>query len=134
MGGYVSVHLYGSHPLVHQLVLLTFVGPCPDGYETRHKNGKPSDNRLENLQYGTPKQNDDDRTAHGTRLRGEHHGRARLTPSDIANIRNDDESYAYLARKYGIAPSHVVRIKKGISWKHTYVTDSIKKIRSKGVD
>jgi hypothetical protein len=40
-------------PQVHQMVLEAFVGPCPPGHETRHRNGTPTDNRLENLVYGT---------------------------------------------------------------------------------
>jgi len=47
--------------LVHQLVLETFVGPCPPGCESRHLNDDPADNRLENLRWGTRKENSDDR-------------------------------------------------------------------------
>lgn len=39
---------------IHRLVLQAFVGPCPEGMEARHLNGDPSDNRLENLCWGTP--------------------------------------------------------------------------------
>ena len=35
------------------LVMLAFVGPCPDGYEICHNNSIPADNRLENLRYDT---------------------------------------------------------------------------------
>jgi HNH endonuclease len=51
---------------VHQLVLLTFIGPCPSGKEPRHLNGRPADNRLANLRYGTKSQNTLDKVAHGT--------------------------------------------------------------------
>ena len=57
--GHVSVVLghdaVGSP--VHQLVMLTFVGPVPDGMEILHINGKPTDNRLSNLRYGTRTEN-----------------------------------------------------------------------------
>lgn len=46
---------------VHKLVLLAFVGPCPEGLQVRHLNGIPDDNRLENLTYGTPAENMADR-------------------------------------------------------------------------
>jgi|SRR5712664_341592 len=46
---------------VHKLVLLAFVGPCPEGLQVRHLNGIPDDNHLENLVYGTPKENMKDR-------------------------------------------------------------------------
>lgn len=55
-----------SNFFVHRLVLAAFVGPCPDGMETRHMNGDPADNRLENLRYGTPSENNLDRVRHGT--------------------------------------------------------------------
>lgn len=51
---------------VHVCVLEAFVGPCPEGMETRHLNGNPSDNRLDNLCWGTPKENGEDRIRHGT--------------------------------------------------------------------
>jgi len=56
----------GSYFFVHRLVLAAFVDPCPDGMETRHLNGDPADNRLENLQYGTKSENNLDRVKHGT--------------------------------------------------------------------
>lgn len=42
---------------VHQLVLLAFVGPCPEGLEICHNNGDPTDNRLVNLRYDTRSEN-----------------------------------------------------------------------------
>jgi hypothetical protein len=41
----------------HQLVMLTFKGPCPKGYEVNHKNLIKSDNTLKNLEYVTHKKN-----------------------------------------------------------------------------
>lgn len=59
---------------VHHLVLTSFVGPCPDGYLTRHLNGNRQDNRLENLSWGTSAENAADMELHGTRRRGvDHH-------------------------------------------------------------
>lgn len=63
--GYKYVALCGKTRRVHQLVLEGFVGPRPDGLITRHLNGKPGDNRLENLAYGTMKENAADALAHG---------------------------------------------------------------------
>jgi hypothetical protein len=54
---------------VHRIVLWTFVGPMPTGMVTRHINGIPADNRLENLAYGTPKENAADMIEHGTSRR-----------------------------------------------------------------
>ena len=36
---------------VHDMVLETFVGPCPEGYQCDHKNSIKTDNRLTNLHW-----------------------------------------------------------------------------------
>ena len=66
---------------VHELVLETFDGARPSGvyedtarqyprYHARHLNGNPLDNRIENLQWGTVKENADDARRHGTQAEG----------------------------------------------------------------
>lgn len=42
---------------IHRLVMAAFVGPCPDGLEVRHLDGNPTNNHLDNLRYGTRRQN-----------------------------------------------------------------------------
>lgn len=42
---------------VHHLVLETWVGPRPDGHEADHLNFTPNDNRTNNLEWVTPKEN-----------------------------------------------------------------------------
>lgn len=51
---------------VHRLVLETFIGRAPAGTECCHNNGNPADNRLENLRWGTTRENSLDRVRHGT--------------------------------------------------------------------
>lgn len=67
--GYRRVHFWtpsGSRSfLVHRLVLGAFVGPCPAGMECRHLNGDSTDNRVENLAWGTHVENVKDVIAHG---------------------------------------------------------------------
>ena len=50
---------------VYVLVALTFLGPRPEGFEVCHKNGICTDDRLENLRYGTQMSNVIDRYRHG---------------------------------------------------------------------
>lgn len=49
--GYMSVGFNYKAYSVHTLVLETFVGACPPGFEADHRNRNRSDNRLSNLQY-----------------------------------------------------------------------------------
>jgi len=50
---------------VHRLVLLTFVGPPPEGCEGCHNDGNPANNDLTNLRWGTRSDNLYDRVRHG---------------------------------------------------------------------
>lgn len=43
----------GNFRRIHHLVLLAFVGPCPDGLEALHNDDNKSNNRLDNLRYDT---------------------------------------------------------------------------------
>jgi hypothetical protein len=94
---------------VASLVLLTFVGPRPDGEVVRHLNDVKSDNRLSNLSYGSQSENSEDSIAN-KRQRG-------LTTSQVSMMRSDFEGGGYtkteLARKYGITLSSASRILNG---------------------
>lgn len=50
---------------VHSMVLEAFIGLCPDGQECRHLDGNQKNNWLENLSWGSAKENADDRSRHG---------------------------------------------------------------------
>lgn len=55
--GYLRVQINGKRYGVHRLVVETFIGPIPEGYEVDHLNRNPQDNRCENLRIVTPSQN-----------------------------------------------------------------------------
>ncbi len=51
--------------------------------------------------------------------RGDRHGRALLTERDVICIRSDvDISHRECARYYGVAPSTIGAIRRGLIWKH----------------
>lgn len=50
---------------IHQVVAEAFIGPRPEGMETRHLNDEPADNRLVNLAYGTSAENKQDMLRNG---------------------------------------------------------------------
>lgn len=72
---------------VHVLVAEAFHGPRPEGMDTRHLNGDKTDNRPENLRFGSRSENELDKVRHGT------HQNARKThcpqshPYDADNTR-----------------------------------------------
>jgi hypothetical protein len=72
---------------VQRLVLLAFVGPCPEGMEACHNNGNRSDNRVENLRWDTRSGNTWDRIAHGT------HVQARKTHCANGHPYSEDNTY-----------------------------------------
>jgi hypothetical protein len=69
--GYPVVSLYTSgvgvrRHTVHSLVASAFHGPRPfEGAQVRHLNGDKTDNRAENLRWGTARENMLDRIEHG---------------------------------------------------------------------
>lgn len=114
--GHVSVVLghgaIGSP--VHQLVMKTFVGEPPEGMEVLHENGDPTDNRLENLRYGTRTENILDVFRQGKAWR-------KLSVDDVQAIRFGfycGISGVELSKMFGVSQSIISAIRKGriFSW------------------
>lgn len=97
---------------VHQLIMRTFIGPPPIGKEVLHNNGDPSDNRLENLRYGTRTENILDVYRQGKVWR-------KLSPEDVQQIRFGlycGLSESELAQMYKISIWEISCIKRGKSF------------------
>ena len=111
----------------HTLVLEAFVSPRPLGKECRHVNGIGTDNRLENLAWGTHIENYQDSIKHGVSklLRGNKNllpfGHPKKLTLEIAkNIREEYVPYRItqpmLAKKYGVHRSMIQAIVDGKAW------------------
>ena len=60
-----------AHLYVHNVITLCYLGEKPQGYQTDHINSIKADNRLENLQYITPQQNNQKKkTINGRNIKG----------------------------------------------------------------
>jgi hypothetical protein len=103
---------------IHILVLNQFVGPCPPEKECcRHLNGNPADNRWpENLEWGTFKENQEDRVRHGTSTRREGNGRAKLTNLQILEIKKSHLTQRELAKEYKVSQGTISKIQLGQTW------------------
>ena len=102
--------------LIHRLVLAAFVGPCPAGMESCHNDGNVNNSSLENLRYDTPKNNYKDRLSHGNVVRGERHGKSKLTELQVLKIRESTDPITDLARLHGVTPPIIINIKKRRIW------------------
>lgn len=110
-----------THVWVHRAVLLAFCGAAPPGTHASHLNGNDSDNRLENLSWETPRENNARKAAHGTAQRGERHGLAKLTPQCVLEIRHllaQRVKQRDIARLFNVAHSQISSIASGRTWGH----------------
>lgn len=102
---------------VHKLVAEAFIGPCPDGMEVRHfPDRSTSNNRLDNLSYGTRLQNAADRRTHGTVRPGTVGSWSVLSARQVSDIRrliaSGVMSQAKIAALYGVCPSTISNLKR----------------------
>lgn len=121
--------------MVHRLVAETFISRTEENLQVNHKNGIKTDNRLENLEWCTCREN----ILHSYRVlgkkptdkmikdftirsRGENNPKSKIN-YDIANkIRADRENGSFLkdlSSKYKLSVSQVSQICNGKFWKHS---------------
>lgn len=123
--GYLRVILYhkGGYKnfLVHRLVAQHFIENANDKCQVNHINGIKLDNRIENLEWVTSKEN----IAHSftsnlvPSRKGESSHNHKLTEKEILEIRaiGSTEKQKTIAEMYGIAQPTVSSILKRKSWK-----------------
>ncbi len=112
--GYYFVYLgRGNHCYIHTLVMLAHVGPKQADC-VRHIDGDGSNNCLSNLEYGSFRQNSDDRQRHGT-------WGWKLTERHVRVIRglwNCGFNRIRLSEIFGISTKHITEITKRKRWQH----------------
>ena len=124
--GYLVIRFYRPGEQVtknmHEIVLETFVGPCPPGQQARHGPRGPLFNWWpEDLCWGTSAENNGaDKERDGTLTRGERHGQVKLTEADVRQIRTryaiGDVSYSQLAVTYDVDWSTIRAVVKRRNW------------------
>lgn len=104
---------------VGHFVLLAFRGDPPPGTECSHLNGNQLDNRLANLAWETHLVNMARKADHGTIVRGEAHGQARLTEREVAVIRrllDGGVPGRTIALAFEVGEATVSQIRSGTTW------------------
>ena len=121
----VSIHLSSQQKLMRvcRLVLETYKGLPPEGMECCHLDGNPQNNHIDNLYWGTPKQNTDDRERHGKTIKGENSHFTDLTNEQAEELIRDIEKYKgvhgyriTLAKKHNVSIRMIKHIVHGDSW------------------
>lgn len=123
--GYYRVTLFINHIRtkwsVHRLMAETYIGPIPEGYVVNHKNGNRLDNRIENIEIVSPRDNMAHASRHNLYKQGENFYRAKHTAVEIAKacalLQKGYSNKEVVERIPGISAKTVCDIKSGNSWK-----------------
>lgn len=132
MVGIVRPGQTGRSEWVHQLVAAAFIGPRPEGCEIDHIDRDRTNARPQNLRYVTHAEN----VANATPTQGERHANARLTETQVLEIRAvppaprwgrrgkgiHPNSVTAIAGRYGVSVTAVQQIRRGQRWAHLPLT------------
>jgi hypothetical protein len=116
--GYPAVTLRNGQSYqwrVHQLVMLVFVGPCPEGMEVCHRDGNPLNNHLSNLRYDTHINNLKDITRYEFR-KSQCKGGSLRALQIRTEYANGQATLSTLSKKYGIDIRAISGIINGKTW------------------
>ena len=86
-----------------------------------HNDGDPSNARLANLRWDTPRRNNADKVSHGTYRRGQDHHSAKIKEHEAREILRralGSEPMKEIASDFGVSWQLVSMIKHGRRWKH----------------
>jgi len=126
--GHLYVNLYKDKKAtsfyVHRAVLIAFSGePSPEKPCVGHRDGNPSNNRLDNLRWVSYAENSQDSILHGTSGRpgGERHFRAKLNADVISSAKElvrQGKSMRSIAKTFGVSHPTISAAINGRSYKN----------------
>lgn len=122
---YKLVQIAKNKIFVHRLIAAAFLGgPFFDSvmHVVRHLDGNPINNRLDNLCYGTEKENSDDSKEHGSILIGSRNHQSKLTDETVLYIRKirheTRASLKDLSTKFNVCEESIRRVLQRKTWTH----------------
>ena len=117
LSGHLHVLIRRRKLRVHHAVLLAFGVARPAGAVCRHLDDDPTNNRLENLCWGTHRDNAADAIRNDRLLHGEAKPGARLTVGQVLLIRADPRPSREVGAEYGVSHTAVLRIRRSERWR-----------------
>lgn len=117
--GYKRVNIKNKVFFVHRLIALTFIENTEKKPFINHKNGIKTDNRVENLEWCTNKENRNHAVANNLQARGE--SISHLKNEDIFKIRKlygNNISQYEIAKMFNCCQQTISKIVRRSSWTH----------------
>lgn len=117
--GYGMIRVDGGKTHAHRRVLQLSTGQSGDEMEAAHAPDvchNPSCVNPRHLRWVTRAENEADKLIDGTSNRGARNGRAKLTESDVLEIRDDPRPQRVIAVDYGVTRQTVIGIKRRKRW------------------
>jgi hypothetical protein len=119
---YLTVNLkdYGRNKryLIHRLVAAHFCENPDNKNVVNHKDKNGFNNRADNLEWVTQKENIHHAMQFEDWTRGENNGNAKLTKEDIIEIRKHLLGCWKTAKLYNVSKTTILRIRSGKIWAH----------------
>ena len=109
------------HFTEHRLVAKAFIPNPLNKPAVNHINGIKTDNRLENLEWCTNKENSKHARETGLQdTKGISHHKCKLTEEQVLEIRKIgfSETRTALSKKYDVSRAHILRLIKNEGWEH----------------
>lgn len=126
--GYIKASLASPEGIkytkIHQIVARNFLSNPNNLPHVCHIDGDGTNNNVDNLYWGTPKENEADKERHGRRQHGEDRSLAKLCEKQVRVAKhciNLKVPSSIISKMLNVTPTVIWQIARGISWKHIII-------------